>query len=349
MCLIQKELCAGSRSRGCPYGPVPLFKLRPRDLYLIGTSVQLRTEPQCPTFKMRSFSGSTPSPGPEKTRIELGPGGREMRSVWYRLTKKITPLVLIAFWCPAAAVGQAATVDIYPGTDIPSVVNAYPAATTFVIQPGIYRLRTPIGTKDGATFIGQTACAPPQTPCPAILNGSELLTSFQRLGSYYYVTGQTQHNRVSVTTMWCQTGYPGCIYPEDLYFDDVPLTHVTTLADVGPGTWFFDYPNATIYFYDNPAGHKVETSVAPSAFDWGPANNVTIKGLTVEKFATPILTGVVAGSGGVGSPTSGADCSNPFNFSWNTSGVSAGPHTVAAMAYNTEGIRACYAVTLRVP
>jgi hypothetical protein len=39
----------------------------------------------------------------------------------------------------------------------------------------------------------------------------------------------------------------------------------------------------------------------------------------------------------------------PFNFIWNTSGVLPGPHTVAAMAYNADGIRACYAVTLEVP
>jgi hypothetical protein len=40
---------------------------------------------------------------------------------------------------------------------------------------------------------------------------------------------------------------------------------------------------------------------------------------------------------------------SPFNFTWNTSGVAAGSHTVAAMAYSPEGVRACYAVTLNVP
>ena len=57
------------------------------------------------------------------------------------------------------------------------------------------------------------------------------------------------------------TGYLGCIYPEDLYFDSVPLQHVDSLSDVGPGTWFFDYSGQTIYFYDDPSGHTVETSV----------------------------------------------------------------------------------------
>ena len=39
---------------------------------------------------------------------------------------------------------------------------------------------------------------------------------------------------------------------------------------------------------------------------------------------------------------------SPFNFSWDTSGVKSGQHTVAAMAYTTEGVSACYAVSLLV-
>jgi len=39
---------------------------------------------------------------------------------------------------------------------------------------------------------------------------------------------------------------------------------------------------------------------------------------------------------------------SPFTFAWNTSGASKGNHTVTAMAYDTEGIQACYAVTLNV-
>ena len=38
-----------------------------------------------------------------------------------------------------------------------------------------------------------------------------------------------------------------------------------------------------------------------------------------------------------------------FSFAWDTSTASAGQHTITAMAYNSEGIRACYGVTLNVP
>ena len=195
---------------------------------------------------------------------------------------------------------QASTVNIYAGDNIPSIVSNNPAGTTFVIHPGTYRLLSgPIKAKSGDVFTGQSG---------ALLSGAKLLTSFQHTGGYYYVAGQTQRGRVTIPASDCMTGYSGCIYPEDLYFDSVPLQHVDSLSDVGPGTWFFDYSSQTIYFYDNPSGHTVETSVTCAAFEPGPANDVTIQGLTVEKFATPVQTGAIAGAGtGLGSWTTGAN------------------------------------------
>jgi len=204
-------------------------------------------------------------------------------------------------------------VKIQAGADIPTIVSSNPAGTTFLIYPGLYRLQTPIRALDGDRFIGQTACAPPTTSCPAILSGSELLTSFQYDGTHYYVTGQTQQGEVSIPSSDCEpdvgypTAYPGCIYPEDLFFDGVPLVHVIALSDVVSGTWYFDYTNHIIYFYDNPAGHTVETSVVPSAFALGPANNVTIQNLTVEEFAVPISKGAIGGAANDGSQTTGAN------------------------------------------
>jgi hypothetical protein len=214
-----------------------------------------------------------------------------------------------------SSLGYAATVNIYPGADIHNVVDSNPAGTKFVIHPGTYRVNT-IRPKTGDLFIGATSCAPPKTPCPAILNGSVLLTSFHKTGTYYYVTGQTQSNTVTEPSTKCQPmspgyplAYPGCVYPEDLFFDNKPLVHVLSLSLVGPGTWYFDYPSNTIYFYNNPSGHKVEASVTPSAFAYGPANNVTIQGLTIEKYATPLMGGAIGGSpiGYWGSPARGAN------------------------------------------
>ena len=203
---------------------------------------------------------------------------------------------------PQAAV--AATVKIQPGADIPAVVASNPAGTTFVIAAGTYRLTTPIIAKNGDVFTGPCSQPPCAVGSEAILSGARLLTSFQHTGSYYYVTGQTQQGAVTIDSTKCYTGYEGCIYPEDLFFDSKPFQHVTALSDVASGKWFFDYSTHIIYFYDDPSGHTVETSVTPAAFGQTSANNVTIQGLTVEKFATPIMTGAIAGQGtGIGSTT----------------------------------------------
>ncbi|MGB6404900.1 MAG: Ig-like domain-containing protein [Candidatus Sulfotelmatobacter sp.] len=210
------------------------------------------------------------------------------QTTWYdRSIKTVATLVVVVF-C-GLAVAQAGTVDIKPGADIPSVVSDSPAGTTFVIYPGTYRLTEPIIPKDGDNFTGQTACAPPTTSCPAIISGSRIIGSLAILdGTNYKVTGQTQQGAIEIATTRCQPGYAGCIYPEDLFFDGVPYTHLysASLPTIASGQGWFDYANNAIYFHDDPAGHVVETSVVPSAFT-GWANNVTISGLTVREFAAP--------------------------------------------------------------
>jgi hypothetical protein len=90
----------------------------------------------------------------------------------------------------------------------------------------------------------------------------------------------------------CAPGYPRCDYPEDLFFDGVPLHHVGNLSDVRAGSWFFDYNAHKIYFADNPSGHLVETSVTPYAF-YGNSVGVLIQNLTIQQYANPASTGAI--------------------------------------------------------
>jgi parallel beta-helix repeat protein len=190
-------------------------------------------------------------------------------------------------------------VNISPGTAIQTVVEANPAGTTFVLQPGIYRLQSSISPKDGDSFVGQTSCAPPTTSCPAILSGSTVIGSLAVFdGKNYEVSGQTQQGFQGEPTD-CDPGWPGCIYPEDLFFDGKPLQHLDSAAlpTIGTGQWWFDYANHIIYFHDNPSGHTVETSVLNNAFG-GAANNVTIQYLTIEEFANMYPVGAIGVSEG---------------------------------------------------
>ena len=178
--------------------------------------------------------------------------------------------------------GQLFAVDIYPGTNIQTVVNANPAGTTYTLKSGVHRLQTVL-PKSGDVYQGEQG---------TIMSGAALLTSFSQQGSWWVATGQTQQGVVN-TTVGCQPGWDGCQYPEQLFIDDVPLQHVTSLSAVGPGKWYFDYSGQTIYLADNPSGHKVETSITPHAFMAG-YTNVTIQNLTIEKYASPAQDGAIS-------------------------------------------------------
>jgi parallel beta-helix repeat protein len=172
-------------------------------------------------------------------------------------------------------------VVLSPGDDIQQAVDQNSPGTTFVLNSGLYRLQS-IQPQDGDTFLGQG-------PTGAILSGAQLLTNFTQAGALWVASNQNQQGQTNGS---CDAQHPMCATPEDLFFDDTPLLHVGDISQVAPGTWYFDYANHLIYFADNPTGHKVETSVARSAF-WGPASNVTIQYLTIEKYAVPAQFGAI--------------------------------------------------------
>ena len=178
-------------------------------------------------------------------------------------------------------------IDVAAGTGVQSRVDSYPGGTTFQLGPGIFRLQE-IAPKNSDVFIGTLG---PNGERLTILSGARLLTSFQRQGSYWVVRGQTQEGQQNGS---CLDGYPRCDRPEDFFIDDVPLWHVDSLVAVGPGKYFFDYPADKIYFWDNPTGHKVETSVSYAAF-YGPATGVVIQNVIVEKYAIPVQFGAIGG------------------------------------------------------
>ena len=179
---------------------------------------------------------------------------------------------------------------IVPGQDIQAKVNSYPSGTVFTIKAGVHRLQS-VTPKSGMKFVGEAG---------AILSGARLLTTWTRSGGYWVASGQTQQNPIkSVSRGYCLPDHPGCFYPEQLFINDVLQKHVTSLGAVTAGTWYLDYGTDKIYISADPSGKRVEASVSRYAFK-GPASNVTITGLKVEKYATPPSEGVVDGSSGPG-------------------------------------------------
>src|SRR5438105_654532 len=185
--------------------------------------------------------------------------------------------------CIALSPGcQLRAVDIYPGSSIQSAVNANPAGTVYVLKSGVHRLQT-ITPKQGDVYRGEPG---------TVLSGAVVLAAFTRQGPFWVAGGQAQQGN-SGTSIPCQPGWQGCQYPEQLFFDDALLQHVDTASALSAGKWYFDYSAHNIYLADDPTGHRVETSVTTYAFKAGGAN-VTINGMTIEKFATPAQDGAIS-------------------------------------------------------
>ena len=116
-----------------------------------------------------------------------------------------------------------------PWENLQALVNEYPAGTTFTLAPGLHRYQSVV-PKNNDVFIGETG---------AILSGAALLGNFRQSGSTW--TSQVRVTEASSYRGQCQAAYPACAFPEDLFFDSVPKTRVTSLALVGPGKWYLDY------------------------------------------------------------------------------------------------------------
>jgi hypothetical protein len=92
----------------------------------------------------------------------------------------------------------------------------------------------------------------------------------------------------------CQPEYPLCIFPEDVFVDDLPLVRVQHQDELGPGHWWSDSAAGEIYLADDPSGKKVELGTTRKAFS-GDARDVTIRGLIIEKYAQPAGEGAIDG------------------------------------------------------
>jgi parallel beta-helix repeat protein len=205
---------------------------------------------------------------------------------------------------------QCKGVRIRQGARIQAKIDAHPEGTTFCIDRGVYRLRAPLIAKNGDRFVGQGR---------VVLSGARILRSFARSGSYWLATGQTQE---SAPVGECAGEYTGCRYNEDVYVDNKPLRQVTDPALLGPRKFFFDYAADTIYLADNPAGHRVEATIAPRSF-WAVPIRMQVKGLVIEKFSNPAQESCAGGS------RSGLFAGNEVRFC----------HGIGVVAYDNEIVR----------
>ncbi len=176
------------------------------------------------------------------------------------------------------------SVMVSPGMDISELMEQYPPGTVFVFRSGEYR-GVSIEPRDGDVFVAE-----PNT----ILNGSKVLESsaFRQEGNLWVIDGQTQEEWSQGV---CEDDVPRCNYAHVVYFNHQPLPQANSIAEVGPGKWFFDYARDRVYLGDNPNGHLVEISDTWPAFR-SDASNVIIRNFIIEKYAAPAQSPAVGGS-----------------------------------------------------
>ncbi len=190
---------------------------------------------------------------------------------------------------PSAATCVSSGTMLCPSDDLQAKVTAAGSGATLTLQPGVYRMQS-VTPLTGQTMQGQPG---------AILSGAKVLTGWSPSGAAWYVGSQTQRRGptpIDPANPRCVTTSPRCDSAEDVWINNVLNTHVGSLGQVGPGTWYFDYAADRIYLGDNPAGKTVETSVTEYAIV-GSAANVTLRGLVIERYANMAQTGAVGGTG----------------------------------------------------
>ncbi len=179
----------------------------------------------------------------------------------------------------AAPPAGSPTIVVHPEDDLAALAAAQPPGATFVLLPGIHRPE-PIIPRHRQVFIGRPG---------SVLSGAVVLTSFVQRDDLWLIEGQQLESRVHGE---CNSDRPRCGHSYELFIDDRVLTHVGSVSEVGPGTWFFDYERDTIYLGEDPAGRDVELSVQTQAFR-GDVDGVVIRDLVIEKFATPAQQGAI--------------------------------------------------------
>ncbi|WP_270933771.1 right-handed parallel beta-helix repeat-containing protein [Falsiroseomonas oryzae] len=177
--------------------------------------------------------------------------------------------------CPASAM------RLPPGADLAAIVGRAPDGTVFCLGRGVHRMQT-VTPRDRQAFHGEPG---------AILNGARLVSGFVRDGRHWVASGQDQRGwqRPDVP---CAAHRPRCGFPEAVFIDDRPLFHASSRAEVGEDSFFLDYETRRLYVGSNPAGRRVEASVAPAAFIGG-ARGVLIAGLVIEKYASAAQAGAI--------------------------------------------------------
>jgi len=166
---------------------------------------------------------------------------------------------------------------VQPAMDLAVLVADAVEGETFVLQPGVHRGQM-VEPKNGMSFIGMPG---------AVMSGAQILSGFSVNGDVWSLEDVAPQGRNHGD---CIDGYTACSLSQDLFMDGVMLWQVTQLNDLETGSWYWD--GDVVYVADDPTNRRIELSVTPYAFI-GSADDIEIRGIEVEKYATPAQEGAI--------------------------------------------------------
>jgi hypothetical protein len=189
--------------------------------------------------------------------------------------------LLLGFVCALIWLGGSASADVVirPGDDLADRVRTSPPSTTFVLLPGKHYAGD-IHPKRGQSFVGQPG---------AILSGAVRLDRFVRDGRLWRAKGPRP---LDLSGGECERPDRSCFFGEMLFQNGTPLRRVLKPEDVSNETWFQSRETGDVVVGFEPAGRLVEMSYRRSAF-YGPAQDVTIRGLVIEQYASTAQQGAI--------------------------------------------------------
>lgn len=255
------------------------------------------------------------------------------------LVLTLSQLLFTSLHAQTCAPGSGSKVTLHPGDDVQSIVNSTPCGSTFIFSPGTYPNVTifPINEStnpiDGDSFLAQYSRTSPKQ---SILYGGTVVSNFAQQGQYWVGNVTTTPAPSSPPGVICQSTNPGCLLPEDLFFDGKVYLRVTSQAAVVSGAWYLDYGTGNVYLVDNPTGHKIEISVTHFAIYAGNVASVRIGGLVFDKYASPGGFGAISGidpTGATAQPTYKWAVSNVEVSNCHGAGVWLGDHMMVTHSY----------------
>lgn len=208
-------------------------------------------------------------------------------------TSTTTPLTSVAELEPATGAGQGsaggdrsmAEIEVTPADDVAALVAEARPGARFRFRAGEYRGLS-IEPGDRMTFLADPG---------VVLTGAAFVEGFVAEEGVWTASSPVPVRTDPVAGEewgYCDDDRPACVFPEDLFIDGVALQRRLPSEPVGPGEWSIDPVSGRIVLGDDPNGRLVELSHVPYAFH-GEADEVTISGFVIERYATPGRQGAI--------------------------------------------------------